>query len=597
KPIDVSVSPVFKYRGIFPWDNFLDGMSGYNFEHYQELIDRAARMKFNMLQFHFYSGIAFYTEVWDGKPLNPSFIGSPVDVFHTKGAIGEKAFNGIDIFGPKPYVDNIGNPRAQAEECQEMLRKVIDYAHSRGFKTVVGFELMVPVGGEPTWTDKPSDGNGGANYVNPLDPHNVDLSLQRYRTLVQTYPNSDYYWIWQSEGRGFLSRNVGGEFYKSYLARLYGGPARGLLKICEAYDQFEPYTPGACPGDARNMLLGAGWTALVLPTLPNRLEDLEKEQWRTVVAQASGDMCGISGQKKLLEMDRNAISSIRSVLPKLDEQGRSWAGLMLNRLEFRCLFLKSMMALNESFITYDKVARKNGLDEGRKASLKDIKVSIDYARQAINKYAEDVRNRGDQGVIAQLNEQCYGVLKKFYSDQAAVESSHASIDWAAFRLTPGVQYDFSGDPPWSRGSGKVEMSRVEASGRPALRLEIAGDPGSVILHPDVIDLEEFPILDFRIRTQAKRPLAMLFQTNSGTEWKALALIGPWDGCPSVGRLPDGAVNDGEWRRVTCDLLNVFKERIGAENCRIRQIVLACGGGEPAVVEFQSFSFGKRNTLD
>ncbi|MBI2844876.1 MAG: hypothetical protein HYX78_15900, partial [Armatimonadetes bacterium] len=42
KPIDVSVSPVFKYRGIFPWDNFLDGMSGYNFEHYQELIDRAA---------------------------------------------------------------------------------------------------------------------------------------------------------------------------------------------------------------------------------------------------------------------------------------------------------------------------------------------------------------------------------------------------------------------------------------------------------------------------------------------------------------------------------------------------------------------------
>jgi hypothetical protein len=43
KQFNIRESPVFKYRGLLPWDNFLDGMSGYNYENYVELISRATQ--------------------------------------------------------------------------------------------------------------------------------------------------------------------------------------------------------------------------------------------------------------------------------------------------------------------------------------------------------------------------------------------------------------------------------------------------------------------------------------------------------------------------------------------------------------------------
>lgn len=221
KNLDICVSPIFKYRGLLPWDNFLCGMSGYNFSDYKDLVDRAARMKLNMIQFHFYSGMAFFTEEWKGKPIAPTCIGMPVDVFRPKGTVGAAAFKGDGIFGSKPYVDHIGNPRKQAEAVQSMMRKVIDYSHTRGFTTCVGFELMSPAYGDFTLTDKPSDGNGGMNLINPLDAHNVDLSVKRLRDLMQTYPKSDYYWMWQSEARGFLSRNVGRESGAAEMRKKY----------------------------------------------------------------------------------------------------------------------------------------------------------------------------------------------------------------------------------------------------------------------------------------------------------------------------------------------------------------------------------------
>lgn len=208
KPLDVSEVPAFKYRGLLPWDNFLCGISGYNQEDYLQLIDRAARMKLNFLQFHFYPGTVFFTETIDGVRVTPSCIGMPVDVFPTAGAVGEAAFGGESVFGARPYVDHMGSPVAQADAVQDMMRAVLNHAHARGMKTCVGFELMHPATGDVQVTDKP---DGGANCLDPLHPENVEISLQRYRSLVETYPQSDYYWMWQSEARGVLGRPVGRE--------------------------------------------------------------------------------------------------------------------------------------------------------------------------------------------------------------------------------------------------------------------------------------------------------------------------------------------------------------------------------------------------
>jgi biotin operon repressor len=458
------------------------------------------------------------------------------------------------------------------------MRKVIDYAHSRGVKTCVGFELMYPMGGNPTWTDKPPDDDGGANTLNPLDPHNTDISVQRFRSLVQIYPNSDYYWMWQREGFGYLSRNVGREpgaaemrkkyahwaqpsanfpslllagdidyayllrevvkrltpqerarlatggwyiehifpsidadfpkelifaslnrydpilalkqissfrvaekgrrtwmidwwefdgdqwfpqfragwqeemykqcaemgvesvtllgwklsavehnvryfsqfcwnpqlsasqFYADYITRLYGKEAAPMISIFEDYDRFEPHSPPAVPSDYRRYLLGAGWGPLSLPALPDSIEQLDGDDWKTRTDRAK-DIIG--QQQNLLTKDRQAIAAFQKVLPKLDEQGQTWAKLMTNRFQFRCLYLESMMALNQSLLTFDQVARSEGIKKAKNAASEDVKDALDLSRQAIEKYAEEVRNREDQGVIAQLNEQYYKMIKQF----------------------------------------------------------------------------------------------------------------------------------------------------------------------------------------
>jgi hypothetical protein len=758
KQLDIRKSPTFKYRGLLPWDNFACGMSGWDLQQYQELIDRGTRMKFNMLQFHFYAGEAFFTETVNGETTQSSCIGSPVDVFRTKGSVGESAFKGVDMFGPRPYVDNLGNPRKQAEAVQAMMRKVIDHAHTRGWVSCVGFELMAATVGNPSMTDKP---DGDWNSINPLDPRNVDISLQRYRSLVKTYPNSDFYWMWQSEGRGVLSRHVGREpgaaemrkefarwsqddlvgdidyaylfrevankltpderkrlgtggwgvehlfpgidpdfpkeiifaslnsyylpeadkrqvpcyrvakdgrrawmiewwefdgnqwfpqfrvgwqekmykkcaeygveavtllgwklsgvehnvryladfswnpkltgaqFYKDYLGRLCGKDAESLADVYLDYDRYEESTPPATPADFRPMLLSAGWMPLAIPSLPQTTEGLNEPAWRDTISKAAEV---IAQQQKLLEKDQQSALEVKQTLPKLDKQGKSFARLMLNRLEFRALYVQSMLHLNQSLIDYDKAGREQGMEKAGAAAATEAKLAVEQSRMAIEKYAEEVRNRGDQGVIAQMNEQYFSVVKNHYSTLRSANTTYATLDWGAFRLRPTIKFDFTRDSVWPHRDGKNVVTSETADGKPALKLEIPGGgaPGnSVFIHNEPIDLDESPCLDFRIRTSSTEPLAMMFQMMSGDTWFALNLMGTQRNYTFADALPAGSISNGEWHRVTWNLRELVKDRTGGGDSHIRSVILGTWESlkEPVVVEFSDFAFGKRNMLD
>lgn len=577
KPLDVCLSPVFKYRGLLPWDNFLCGMSGYNPEDYRELIRRAVRMKFNMLQFHFYPGIAFFTETWNDVPVNPTFVGSPVDVFPTKGAVGKEAFGDIEIFGPKPYIEKSGNPRAQAEACQAMLREVIDYAHAHGFQTCVGFELMMSNGGDFKTAPKPS-----TCLIDPLDPNNAEKSVARYRCLVDTYPNSDFYWMWESEAQGWFNREIGPQpghadmrgkyqhwtsnanaagdidyaylfrevakrltaeersrlatggwsiehifpgmdkdfpeevifaslntylpplavndqvpsyrvaqtgrrawmiewwefdggqwfpqfranwqedmykqcvsygvesvtmlgwklsaiehnvrylsefcwrpdltaedFYTSYVRQVYGPTAELLAKVFLEYDRYEPEVP--C-GDATgpNMHFSSGWCYWDLPVLPASQPVLEEETWKSRLSKTAGH---IEALEKFYHMDQQVITAIDGILPQLDEQGASWLRLLKNRLQTRGFYIQMMQKIDEAVLAYDQAARSQGIKEARQAAAPLTQQAAEYGRLTIETYAREVRNRGDLGVIAQMNEQVYRRVKDYAASLGEEESA------------------------------------------------------------------------------------------------------------------------------------------------------------------------------
>jgi hypothetical protein len=752
RQFDIRQSPVFKYRGLLPWDNFACGMSGYSLEDYKKLIDRAVRMKFNMLQFHFYPGYAFFTETWNGKPVDPKCIGEPVDTFPTNGSVGESAFKGEAVFGAKPYVNNAGNPRAQAEAVQAMMRQVIDYAHIHGMKTCVGFELMYPVGSGFTYTDKSQDNRGGANLLNPLDPHNVELSAERYRTLVKTYPNSDFYWMWQSEARGYLSRNVGREpgaaemrakyahwtertdgagdidyaylfrevanrltpeersrlatggwgiehvfpgadpdfpkeitfaslnsyqpadaqrtqvqsyrvaktgrpawmiewwefdgeewspqfragwqesmykscmeygvqsvtllgwklsaiehnvrylsefswnpkltaadFYAEYSRLLYGPGGEKLADFYAAYDKIETETPPIRPG-APKMFLSPGWEPMAPPSWPISIEALSSPAWRSRVEATPAH---IQSLENMMAMDRKSIKVFEAALPKLDVQGRDWAELMTNRLQCRVLYAQSLIQIDEAVLAFDTAAKAKDLKAARSAAVKPTKTALALARRMIETYAQVIRNTGDQGLVAQLNEQFYRVIKGSLASLGATDTSLAKIDPSRSRFKALLPIDFG---TWTPRDGAVKTTAFQDSGKPALRLEIGDSKtqfNSVFVRLDSIDLDTTPILDFKVRVTSSQPVAFMFQSSSGANWYALNLVGSQSGYLNLATLPPGRIDDGKWHRVTWDLRRLASERIGPGTTQIRQLIFGNWEKPPqtGTVEIKDFAFG------
>jgi hypothetical protein len=532
-------------------------------------------MKFNMLQFHFYPTLAFFTETWNGKPVDPKFLGSPIDTFRTKGSIGESVFGGAEIFGSKPYVDNLGKPRAQAEACQEMMRGVIDHAHTRGFKTCVGFELMNPTGGDFSMVARTKD----VKFINPVDPKNIDKSVERYRMLAKMYPKSDSYWLWQDEGGGILDQNNGHEpgveemrkkysgwssigitgnidyayhfrevanrltpeersklatggwgvehlfpnidrdfpkdvvfaslntyylpdaqkgavpnyrvakdgrkawmiewsefdggewfpqfrvgsqesmykqcakygvegvsllgwklsgiehnvrylsefswnptlgaadFYRSYVRRVYGNGSESIVKVYGDNDAMEPTIPCCLAGLPYPNHFSNGWSVFEPPQLPATVEGLSNAEWRRRVVAVPEHAKLL---RKIQATEATSVAALREALPNLDAFGRSQAELLANRFEVRIHYIDVMLAFDELIAAYDATAAKEGIAKARLATAKYGARIAESMREAIQKYAKEIRNRGDVGVVAQMNEQFYQPIKKFAENLATI---------------------------------------------------------------------------------------------------------------------------------------------------------------------------------
>ena len=762
KDLNLSVAPVFKYRGIMPWDNFLCGSSGYNEEDWQELIRRATRMKLNKLDLHFYPGYVYYNEVWDGKPVPPLWPAQPAE-FAPQGKPGAKAFGEMKLFCVRNWEENKGDPLKQAEASQAMLRRVIDYSHDRGWAVVAGFALMQPRGGDFIKTQKSGDSRtGGLNTPDPLLERNVEQSLQRYRRLQQIYPNADYYWMWQTEGGGNMSHEIGNEpgardmrtkyaawgsrpgaegdidyaylfrevvrrltpeerarlatggwsvehifpgiqkdfpkeiifaslnnadpaaavkwadnyrvaqegrrawmiawwefdgnqwfpqfrtswheqkykkavaygvegvsllgwklsaiehhvrylaefawnpsltakeFYRTFAERIYGkAGAEPLARLYEIYDEWEARTPPATPGDDRPMLLGAGWCSLAIPDVPFAKEGFASEKWKRVV-QRAGKI--IEWQEKLQQEDRQSLSAIQAVLPSLPPDGQSWAKLLINRLEFRILYIEATRALNRAFRVYDEVANTKGIKEGAKAAKQETAQAMEWAARSIEKYAEDVRNRGDLGVIGQLNVQFREIIGQL-DGRFQLESPYLTLHWQALRMNVAYRCDLTQADCWPLRDGVATLTPFVDEGVPAIRVALAGTPaskwGSRFIRREAIALEKQPLMDFYFRTTSKDPVALMFQVEGKDDWFELDLIGK-QAYRQLDRInPLYEINDGQWHRLTWNLQKLVAEKISPETKTLKNLVVGTWTNPktPVTVEFKNVCFGSFNQLD
>lgn len=388
-------------------------------------------------------------------------------------------------------------------------------------------------------------------------------------------------------------------FIKRFVGHIYG-PAvvEEMAALYARYEVWEQQTPPASPADDRHMVLGAGWCNLALPEIPSAMGGFAAPKWKHIVTRAK-DI--IVQQERLKADDLASVAVIQELLPRMTESGRSWARLLANRLTFRARYIDATLAMNRSFIAYDEEAGRSGdIAIAMKAARIESAKAVKLAAEAIDIYAGDCRNRGDLGVVAQLNYLFYDVLRRL-DTTFAVNSLYQTIDDSGFRLAARIRVD--GARPWDKRDGMATSGATGTGNEAVQRVGLGGNQvnlGSVWIQRSPVDLTAAPILDMRLRTTSTHPLRLMFQVPGREEWYAIDLVGT----QKVGKALDGIkavwkVNDGNWHRVNWNLRQMVAERIGPGVTTISNLIIGSWvpSDEPAVIEFKRVAFGIDNRLD
>jgi hypothetical protein len=389
-------------------------------------------------------------------------------------------------------------------------------------------------------------------------------------------------------------------FYRSFAERIYGqAGAEALASLYEVYDDWEARTPPATPGDDRPMLLGAGWCSLALPDVPFSKEGLAAPKWKHTVMRADQI---IEQQQQLRAEDQRSVAVLQSVLSTLPPDGRQWAKLLINRLEFRALYLQATEALNRALVVYDRVANAEGLHVGASAAKKETEQSLQMAARAIEKYAEEVRNRGDLGLIGQLNVQFYDLIAQM-DGRFRLNSPYVTVNWTALRMDVYHRSDLAKPDCWPLRDGVAELTPFTEDGQPAIRVALAGKPGvkwgSRCIRKGTLDLGKEPLMDFWVRTTTRDPVALMFQVEGQDTWFELDLIGKQTYRKIDKISPLYEINNGAWHRVTWNLKKLVAEQIGSDIKSISNVIVGTWSNpsQPVVLEFKNVCFGSFNQLD
>ncbi len=189
--VEARCRPALAIRGNLPWFNFLNSPTTWNPQDYKTFFAQMAKQKANFIGFHAYDHEPF--GAYDltnagakmGGPLmttiSPHRWWSPPAMATSDFLFGTDQFFNRGEWGCEVGIDDAWAyaPGRATRWQQQMMAEALAYAKRLGIRTCLGWEVT----------------------GNPADPATRDGFRQRLRHTLATYP-LDYFWIWQSEGRG-----------------------------------------------------------------------------------------------------------------------------------------------------------------------------------------------------------------------------------------------------------------------------------------------------------------------------------------------------------------------------------------------------------
>jgi hypothetical protein len=197
--LDVRLEPAFKHRGMHCWH----GIRWYmGLSELRQEIDQLAKLKMNVFQFYWGMGGPWAEFSYDGKVAEisgkkesgyvawPGASGTANTVL-----VGRECFRPDGYLGP-PEFASVQTQEEAYRTAREFLREVIRYAHSRKV------QVWLTMGEIPYVSANlvPPTSKRGHNFycgvaLSPGDPAVLDIWEAAVRSMIESYPEADRYWV------------------------------------------------------------------------------------------------------------------------------------------------------------------------------------------------------------------------------------------------------------------------------------------------------------------------------------------------------------------------------------------------------------------
>ena len=221
---DEKLEPAYPVRALQSLNNVPEGSAPWDLSDFETFIDQMAKLKYNTAGFYILPSGPWLDYEFRGvkRPAGDIFYGWRIKT--TGDFIGKELFQGRSEF----YSPVLGKARNEEERKQlgiGLVRSIIDHSRRRGLMSLLTSPFIEP----PTlfkhkmneWTSLPlpdpknfpnanffatpveelGTNPNYAAWMNVKDPVVKELTELRIKTLIDTYPRADYYYLGVSEHR------------------------------------------------------------------------------------------------------------------------------------------------------------------------------------------------------------------------------------------------------------------------------------------------------------------------------------------------------------------------------------------------------------
>ncbi len=220
--LDVVIEPQLHFRSYRGVNDLATSLVFFGIDDYRHLIDQLAKMKFNVFYLQIYPFQPFVHYEYRGQKKTTGVIHYGWKLPIHSQTIGKELFQGKSEY-MNPDMEKAENYEERNSVATEMLHRIFTHAKSRGMETGLMF-IINQFTDEfnrrlPEWSDHtyvPEEHMKGTYsgrlgveevgvdpiafpYLSPENPVVIELNKLIIRTTINTYPEVDYYGIYQKE--------------------------------------------------------------------------------------------------------------------------------------------------------------------------------------------------------------------------------------------------------------------------------------------------------------------------------------------------------------------------------------------------------------